>query len=190
MVVYYRITKGLEVERASMVIEIPQHYYIDKERTWIKIKTSYSKTAVCFTYFGCSYSDQRHAQWNHDLYGYIQLEVFQLQREGFRVVIAADFNGHIGAVKGYGIPGNKPDMNANGKMLLEFSEQCSLKILNRDNRIDGDESTRIATGLWTRQRGGVSSVIDYVLISAADIGSVVSMEIDETGEWGGGSDHN
>ena len=39
-------------------------------------------------------------------------------------------------------------------------------------------------------RGGKTSVIDYALISANHVSSVMSMNIDDSGVWGGGSDHN
>ena len=49
---------------------------------------------------------------------------------------------------------------------------------------------RLTTGLWTRQRGGSSSVPDYAVISSEHLSSVISLHIDDQGVLGGGSDHN
>ena len=54
----------------------------------------------------------------------------------------------------------------------------------------GDWRTRFTKGLWTWQKGGYSSVIDYGVISTEHLNSVVSMEIDVRGENGTNSDHN
>ena len=190
LVVYTRVTQGLKVERMTPTIVSEENYFVDKERLWVLATTESSKTAVCVAYFGCQYPDQRHETWNQSMYEVITKEVFEFEAKGYRVVVLADFNGHIGNAAGVGIPGNKHAINRNGSMLLSFSVVTNMKILNRDYKTGGDETSRIARGLWTWMRGGKTSVIDYALISAHHLSSVISMNIDDSGVWGGGSDHN
>ena len=190
IVVYTRVTQGMKVERLSPVIAIKENYHVDKERVWVLATTASSRTAVCVAYFGCQYPDQRYETWNQSMYEVISKEVYEFEALNYRVVVLGDFNGHIGSADGVGIPGNKHAINRNGSMLLSFSLSSNMKILNRDCRTEGDEKTRIAKGLWTWMRGGKTSVIDYALISANHISSVLSMDIDDGGVWGGGSDHN
>ena len=190
IVVYSRVTQGMKVERLSPVIVSKENYFVDKERVWLLASTTTSKTAVCIAYFGCQYPDNRYEVWNQSMYDVISREVFEFEAMNYRVVVLADFNGHIGSAAGVGIPGNKHTINRNGSMLLSFSLASNMKILNRDCRTEGDVTTRLSKGLWTWMRAGKTSVIDYALISANHISSVLSMDIDDGGVWGGGSDHN
>ena len=190
LALYSRIIQGLTVKRVSPTIKQEQNFFVEKERLWITATTVTSKTAICVAYFGCQYPDQRFESWNQSMYEVILDEVQEFEAKDYRVMIMGDFNGHIGAAQGVGIPGNKPNINRNGSMLLSFTVGANMKVLNRDCRVEGDSSTRIAKGLWTWLRGGHTSVIDYGLISAKHISSVRSMEIDEGGIYGGGSDHN
>jgi hypothetical protein len=88
-------------------------------------------------------------------------------------------NGHIGNAPDIGIPGNKPNVNPNGRMLLDFESQNDFSILNR-----------ISTGLWTRQCDFNSTILDYALLSKEHSNSFVSMHIDDQGLFGGDSDHH
>ena len=67
-------------------------------------------------------------------------------------------------------------------MLLDFIHREGLRLVN------GEE--HLTTGLWTRQRGDVRSVLDLALVSEEDLGNVVSLTIDDKGQYGGSSDHN
>ena len=62
--------------------------------------------------------------------------------------------------------------------------------INGEVRTVGGRQVKVTSGLWTRQRGGISTVIDYVLITAEHMDTVISMEIDDQGKYGGNSDHN
>ena len=188
--VYTRVTQGLKIERKTPRIEKKEDFFVDKERVWVLATTATSKTAVCVAYFGCQYPDQRFQAWNQSMYAVILKEVKDYEALGYRVVILADCNGHIGSADGVGIPGNKHQINRNGAMLLSFSTAANMKILNRECKTEGDITTKITKGLWTWMRGGKTSVIDYGLISANHISSVLKMDIDDSGVWGGGSDHN
>ena len=48
----------------------------------------------------------------------------------------------------------------------------------------------LTSGLWTRQRAGISTILDYGVIASEHLSSVISMLIDDQGTFGGGSDHN
>ena len=102
-----------------------------------------------------------------------------------------DFNGHVGCVpEAGGIPGNTAAVNPNGRRLLNFITNTDSVNINSMCKMPGNWDTRVCEGLWTRQRGGFSSVIDYALISREHTNTVVSMFIDDKGSLGGGSDHN
>ena len=101
---------------------------------------------------------------------------------GYRVEVLGDFNGHVGCVPGVGVPGNNGDVNANGRRFLNFLTVTDSQHVNGNKRL--------TTGLWTRQRGGYSSVIDFAVISSDHMNTAVSLYIDDEGRLGGGSDHN
>ena len=88
------------------------------------------------------------------MYAVIQQEAFALRSKGFRVVYLGDFNGHVGNKPGEGIIGNAPGVNPNGRRLLNFLSVTDSVHINGYCRVPGDWSTRLSTGLWTRQRGG------------------------------------
>ena len=55
----------------------------------------------------------------------------------------------------------------------------------------GDWTSKITKGLWTRQRGGRSTILDYGVVSKEHVDTVVKMEIDDEGKLPcGNSDHN
>ena len=150
-----------------------------------------SKTAFCGLYMGCQYGDNRHGQWNGIMYDVVQREAFALRSKGYRVIYLGDFNGHLGdnPVEG-GLIGNTHGVNPNGRRLLNFISVTDSVNVNSLCSVPGDWTTRVCDGLWTRQRGGFSSIIDFVLISKEHANTIVSMYVDDKGVLGGGSDHN
>ena len=90
---------------------------------------------------GCQYDDDRNSNWNQLLYACIRDEQAELRRKGFRILVVGDMNGHIGNVEAVGIPGNKPGINPNGNLLLEYERYSDMTILNRRS-----------SGLWTWKR--------------------------------------
>ena len=86
--------------------------------------------------------------------------------------------------------GNSPVINANGERFLEFLSDTVCRHINGACRVQGQWSTRLTKGLWTRQRGHSSSIIDYGVVSIEHLYSVKSLLIDDEGKYGGGSDHN
>ena len=53
--------------------------------------------------------------------------------------------------------------------------------------MNNDEKTE---GLWTRQRGGINTIIDYALLDKKYYNDFISMEIDDKGEFPSESDYN
>ena len=179
---YTRQSDGLLFKQHCPDINDPNEAFVNNERIWVTVHSQSCKTAICGVYMGCQYSDDRYGQWNDAIYRVLQREAFSLRSQGYRVIFLGDFNGHIGSVPGEGIQDNKENINANGRRLLEFLEVTDSKHIN-GNKL-------VTTGLWTRQRGGHSSVIDYAVISVEHMDTVASLYIDDMGALGGGSDHN
>ena len=191
LAVYTRMGDGILFKEYKPVIHDQSRAFVNSERMWITVESQSSKTAICGLYLGCQYGDDRHGEWNNAIYETIQTEAFALRSRGYRVVFMGDFNGHVGSdPRSGGIPGNTASVNANGQRLLDFITITDSVNINSMCRLPGSWDTRVCEGLWTRQRSGFSSVIDYALISREHANSVVSMYIDDRGALGGGSDHN
>ena len=164
--------------------------FVNKERFWVTVESASSKTAVCGLYLGCQSADDKYGHWNDLIYLVVKLEAAKLRAEGYRVVLIGDFNSHIGNVRGRGIEGNRADINPNGHRFLNFLDDTDSCHVNGLYKVQGQRDTAVTTGLWTRQRGGISTILDYAVISQEHASSVISMTIDDQGRYGGGSDHN
>ena len=187
---YTREADGLVIRRYLPEISLPQFEYVNKERVWLTVDSLKSKTAILGVYMGCQYPDDRHGEWNDGIYWILRQEITKLRSEGYRIQFLGDMNGHVGSVPGQGIVGNNPDINRNGQRFLDFLAACELQHINGAYKTPGQPATKICQGLWTRQRGNSRSVIDFAGVSADDLGSVVSMHVDDAGIMGGNSDHN
>ena len=177
IIVYYR--EGLSVTRYSPPIACQMSAFVNNERLWTVVEGNKFKTAVCTMYCACQYDDDRNSNWNQLLYSRVREEQAELRRKGYRILVIGDMNGHIGCDDSVGIAGNKPGINPNGNLLLEFERYTDMQILNRRS-----------SGLWTWKRDSNTTVIDYALLSNEHIDSFVSMYIDDTNFYGGDSDHN
>ena len=62
--------------------------------------------------------------------------------------------------------------------------------MNGELRVPGDLASRLCSGLWTRQRGNSRSVLDFIVMSAEHMDTVLDMTVDQSGLHAGGSDHN
>ena len=180
--VYTRQLDGLVFHDYFPEIKDQDCHFVRNERIWITTESAMNKSAVCGAYFGCQHPDNRNASWNDAMYKVIHEEAMTLKRQGYKITILGDFNGHIGCQPGTGIVGNNPDINHNGHMLLDFLHRGGFRHVNGEQHL--------TTGLWTRQRGAVRSVLDLALVSEEDLGNVVSLTIDDKGQFGGSSDHN
>ena len=189
--VYTKLGDGIIFKHHQPDIHNQAHAFVNSERLWITLDSRTSKTAVCGLYLGCQYSDDRHGTWNDAIYTVIQQEAFTLRSKGYRVLYLGDFNGHVGNNPLHGgIPGNTAGINTNGHRLLNFITNTDSININGMCRVPGDWNTRVCDGLWTRQRGGFSSIIDFALVSKEHANTVVAMTVDDKGLLPGGSDHN
>ena len=190
IVVYTKLADGLLFKRHTPDIKNAEDYFVNTERLWMTLESKKGKTAVCGVYLGCQSSTDKNGAWNDTIYRIIQQEAFSLRSKGYRILYLGDFNGHIGCQEGVGVPGNSPRINPNGRRFLDFLVATDSRHINGECRIPGRPETLITKGLWTRQRSGWSSIIDFGAISKEHLNSVVSMEVDDQGVFGGGSDHN
>ena len=188
--VYTKLADGVLFNIHTPNISNPDAAFVANERVWITVESELCKTAICGLYLGCQYSDDRNADWNTLIYQTLQEESFHLRSKGYRVVFLGDFNGHVGEVLGVGVPGNKPGINANGQRFLDFLTHTDSVHINGSVKTPGQWDTRLTTGLWTRQRGGSSSIIDFAVVSSEHLDSVVGLVVDDQGEYGTLSDHN
>ena len=186
---FCKTSEGVNTSRINMEIQDKEEQFVEKERIWIEVKNDFNKkTAVCGVYLGCETTDDRHGEWNDLMYSRLQKEVVELRAKGYRVVLVGDFNAWVGnSLSDSGIPGNRAEVNRNGRRFLSFLSTVEMVHINGATRVQGDWSTKLTTGLWTRQRGSSSSVLDYAVIGKEFLNTVTSLVVDKTG---GGSDHN
>ena len=187
---YTKNSTGLVFKRHTPDITHADLEYVQSERFWVTIDSLQCKTAICGVYVACQLNGDKHGEWNDGIYWVVRQECIALRSAGYRVVVLGDMNGHIGNVPGQGVPGNNADINLNGERYLSFLKDCDMRHINGELRDPGNPTSRICSGLWTRQRGNSRSVIDFVSLSSEHISTVISMKIDDSGELGGGSDHN
>ena len=185
---YTKNTRDIVFKSHTPQIEHEDLAYVENERFWITVESQFTKTAVCGLYFGCQFSDDRNKEWNEGMFWVLQQEVQSLRDQGYRVLLVGDFNAHIGNIEGQGVVGNNPDINKNGQRFLDFLMNYDLTHVN--GAMNQDDSAKICSGVWSRQRGSSRSLIDYAVISSEHLSSVQSMFVDENGIYGGGSDHN
>ena len=189
-----RKSMGVAFKKFSPQISKPVLNYVDSERLWVTYQSQQGKSAICSLYLGFNAGDGRHEAWNRGIYEVLSEEVLQLRSQGYRIIMMGDFNSHVGSVlEQGGIPGNRPQaVNKNGEMFLSFLAENNLCHLNGAVKVQGDWSTRICQGLWTRHAKDYSNstVLDYVVVSSEDFGTVQGMEVDQGAVFGGASDHN
>ena len=173
--------KGMIFTEHHPKIENPDHIFVRNERVWRLVHSSNSKTAICAVYVGFQASDDRHSSWNDILFSVLKSEIVNLRNNGYRVILLGDMNSHVGCAPNVGIAGNHAPINSNGTRFLKFLEESHCTHVNGQQHL--------TQGLWTRQQGGVSTVLDYAVVSSEHIGSVKSMMIDDRGKYGTGSDH-
>ena len=180
--IYTRVSDGLLFHDHDPDILDPDLAFARNEQVWKKVETPNGKTAICAVYLGFQAADDRHGSWNSKLLDLLQAEICVLRRQGFRTVLLGDFNCHVGNQSGVGVVGNHPDINRNGLRFFKFLKDTQCMHVNG--------STDLTTGLWTRYGSGNSSVLDFAVVPLDHIGSVKSLFVDDTGSWGGNSDHN
>ena len=96
----------------------------------------------------------------------------QTHYENEKILITGDTNGHIGILN--------EQINRNGNLLLQFTQNHNLNILNITNAI----------GQVTWQRGNQKAAIDYVIINNKLANEECRVCIDENRQIETYSDHN
>ena len=191
--VYCRTSGGLRISKHTPKYINTDLVTVAKERLWVTVHSESNKTSICFVYVATQYPDDRHAEFNRDLYQLLLSEQGELRRKGHRILFCGDFNGHVGNLPGLATNNNHP-VNPNGRRLLEFIDMADFKMVNNMCRKNGScfshECDRVCEGTWTWQRGLLCSIIDYVFVSQEHSHCVKNMLIDDKGSLGGDSDHN
>ena len=155
--------------------------WVENERTWIIIHNQSFRLAICSVYMaaevigGMTYKD-----WNRELYGCIGNEIHSLEQDGYGCILIGDFNAHVGAAPD-GVSGNRPGVNTNGRLLLDFANEHGLIMLNKDRDL--------CEGLFSRITPVSSTLLDYVLVTEAVRPGVLRMCVDDDVELLAGSDH-
>ena len=88
------------------------------------------------------------------------------------VAIVGDMNGHTGILD--------ESINKNGRMLMDFAEDCEYEILNHT----------IGQGKVTWKSRAFESAIDYMMVNQKARERVKEMVVDEEGEFNVDTDHN
>ena len=193
LAILVRDKKGIAFSRLKPDIKCERLGYVAKERMWLTYESQGGKTAICCVYMGCQSSDGRHDAHNAGIYEVLSEEVYTLRGKGFRVIMKGDFNAWVGSsLEQGGIPGNRHKTNSNGEAFKQFLRSNNYIHVNGACRVEGDWTTRITTGLWTRYGSDSvsASVLDYVVVTTEHLDSVKEVMIDEKGNLGGDSDHN
>ena len=188
--VYTKNTEGLLFKKHNPVIEHAELEFVQNERFWLTIDSLQCKTAICGVYMACQLNNDVHGEWNDGIYWVLRQECEALRSSGYRVLLLGDMNAHVGSNLDQGVPGNNHDINRNGNRFLSFLKDCDMRHINGHLRVPGDLNSKICSGIWTRQRGNSRSVLDYASISLEHMSTVTSMNVDDSGSLGGGSDHN
>ena len=183
IMVIYKNAKGIDIRPKKLRIRKEENMFVEKERLWVTVKTKTTKLAVCFVYVASENRSEKDKEkfniWNTSIYEVLQEDIKKLRREGFKVVINGDMNGWVGAGP-EGIPGNRSEVNSNGKKFMDFLNNAGMVHVN---------GTEKCTGLYTRHSSNSSTVLDYVSVGKDDLDLVKSMFIDENSVLGGNSDH-
>ena len=150
---------------------------VRNEMQWIGIETNGNKVAIGVVYVG---HEGLPDEWNDQVYDRMRMITSHVQQQGYKVIIAGDFNGHIGDGM-EGIEGGDREINRNGTRLINFTREYKLRIVNRDVQCKGK---------WTWTSGERRTIIDYVLVDSDIFQMAQNCEIDEDGRLDIGSDHN
>ena len=152
----------------------------DSELYWIGIEgKQHCRVALCIIYLqqaGIKGSESR----NREILNKVKEGIAYIENCGWNYIIMGDFNGHIGKEEYLGYSGPYEKWNENGKVIVEFSKESGIHILNLELKNEG---------LWTWQRGDSRGCLDLVMCNNMDNIRGV-LHIDDKGEFDFPSDHN
>ena len=179
ILVYSKQAGNVKYRERTFKIRKKEHRHVQTERVWMVAKTGKSKWAFGFVYIAQQKKNDEFGEWNNSIYQVLSEEMAKLKSEGYKIYLAGDFNGWVGAGKG-GVPGNDVRINQNGERLLSFIESNGMKMLN---------GTACCTGIFSRHGHNSATLLDYVCVTDEDQKLVKKMVVDEYGVYGGASDH-
>ena len=179
ILVYARQTGGVRYREKKFKIRKKGNKHVQNERVWMVTKSGNSKWACGFVYIAQQKRNDEFGQWNDSIYEVLGEEVLKLKNEGYKIYLAGDFNGWVGAGRG-GFPGNDARINRNGERLIGFLESHGMRMLN---------GTACCTGLFSRHGHNSATLLDYVCVLDEDQKLVKRVVVDEHGKYGGDSDH-
>ena len=173
LMVMYKKTQGIKIEEKKLKIRKKENNFVAKERAWLTVKTKTDKLAVGFVYVAAEnrseINKERFNKWNDAIYEVLDEDIRKLRNEGFKIMLNGDMNGWVGCGQG-GIPGNRKEVNTNGKRFMDFLDRSGMVHLN---------GTSKCTGLYTRHCSNSSTILDYVSVRKEDLPLVKLVFVDE-----------
>ena len=148
------------------------------ERAWHIFTDGDFITAICGVYWRC---EGPHQVKNQSLVAKIKEESLHWENKGARVIACGDFNAHVGSVGEYGIADNPHSINRNGELLTDLLNTTNMVLGNNLKNEDGTNICKGGPFTFFNSRGNCS-IVDYVTISRNHSSSLVSMDIDSTGD--------
>ena len=180
ILVYSKQSVRVKYREKKFKIRKRENKHVQNERVWMVAKSGKSKCACGFVYISQQKKNDEFGDWNSSIYDVLGEEVIKLKSEGYKIYLAGDINGWVGAGKG-GVPGNDGRVNKNGERLLGFLEAHGMRMLN---------GTACCTGIFSRHgHNSAATLLDYVCVTDEDKGLVKKVLVDEYGGYGGDSDH-
>ena len=83
---------------------------------------------------------------------HLSSEMRFLESEGFKCTLMGDFNAHVGnGIQG--VPGNRKEVNANGRLVQSFVENNELVMINAQRQL--------CSGIFTRMGHNSATLLDY-----------------------------
>ena len=127
----------------------------DQDNIWVSIVQNGVKIALCCVYVTNEGSPRRRYT-NETLFTMLLHRYTWCIENGYTVIVAGDFNAHLGDFGPYGIPNSYHTVNQNGGLLLNFLENTRLRNLNSHPSMQG---------VWTYENVGLNhrSAIDMIL---------------------------
>ena len=179
ILVYSKQSGGVKYREKKFKIRKRENKHVQNERVWMVAKSGKSKWACGFVYIAQQKKNDEFGDWNNSIYDVLGEEVIKLKSEGYKIFLAGDMNGWVGAGR-EGVPGNDERVNKNGERLLGFLEAHGMKMLN---------GTACCTGIFSRHGHNSATLLDYVCVTDEDMKLVKKVVVDEYGGYGGDSDH-
>ena len=148
----------------------------DRNQLWIRVKDKARSIFICSVYLPPAGSV--HTQERQQTMRELSINARRFRNQGGAIIIGGDLNGRTGA-------NGDPVTNAEGKELLQFSDDNGLRIINHDPK----RSSGLFT--WERKCGDElqRTTIDYALCSSSQYHLVKKLRIRDEPELRLGSDH-